>query len=61
MAILPSPTPLDTRLKADVSGAEHARQADLQGERLARKLPGGEFAPGADIAACIPLQLAWEP
>jgi hypothetical protein len=46
---------------ANVTGAEHARQAGLQWKRVAAEFPGGEVAPGADIAAWIPLQISWEP
>ena len=44
---------------AYVSGAEHPRQAGLQRKRVAIEFPGGEVAPGADVAAWVPLQIAW--
>ena len=42
-----------------VARAEHARQAGLQGKWMAIEFPSGEFAPGANIAAWVPLQIAW--
>ena len=44
-----------------IAGAEQTRQAGLQRKRVAIEFPGGEVAPGADIAAWIPLQISWEP
>ena len=46
---------------AYVTRREHAGQAGLQWKRVAAEFPGGEVAPGADIAAWIPLQISWEP
>jgi hypothetical protein len=47
------------RVMAHVTRCEHTRQAGLQGKWMAIEFPGGEVAPGADIAAWIPLQIAW--